>query len=89
MQKNPVSMVTKSKVIITSASCNTLQYRDKVFEIAQLFGDVQSLRNIAADESLHSAFGGYICEYYDIRSVPQAVTGLNGITIGVSESSNK
>jgi hypothetical protein len=89
MQGNPVSMVTKSKVIITSSSRDTLPSRVKVFELAQSFGDVQSLKDIAADESLYSASAGYICDYYDIRAAPQAVTGLNGITIGVSESINE
>lgn len=83
MQGNPVSMVTKSKIIITWSNSDAILSRDKVLELVQIFGKVQSLREIA-DENTSYKFCGYICEYYDIRAPPQAVIGLNGISIEVS-----
>lgn len=80
-------MVTKSKIIITWSNSDTILPRDKVLELVQPFGNVRSLREIA-DENTSYRFWGYICEYYDIRAPPQAVIGLNGISIEVSVFSN-
>lgn len=80
LKGNPVSMIIKSKALVTSPGLEISAQKKKLIEVVQSFGECASLVDLSCEKDKYGR-RGLVCDYYDIRTTTQVVATLNGSMI--------